>query len=145
VRKGYFGVGIYHNKFADNLGCLWRSAYAMRASFIFTIGKRYKHQRCDTARVERHTPLFHYEDYEGFINNVPTGCEVICVERCRDSHSLKDFTHPDRAIYLLGAEDYGLPEEVLQGRRTVSVPSKICLNLAVTGSIVMYDRKVKST
>ena len=27
---------------------------------------------------------------------------------------LKDFVHPDRAIYLLGSEDNGLPKSVLE-------------------------------
>jgi tRNA (guanosine-2'-O-)-methyltransferase len=42
--RGYYGIGIENVKTAENVGTLWRSAYILGASFIFTIGKRYKKQ-----------------------------------------------------------------------------------------------------
>lgn len=36
----YFGIGIFNAKTADNVGTLWRSAYQLGASFIFTVGER---------------------------------------------------------------------------------------------------------
>ena len=41
---GYFGIGIYQAKRFENVGVLWRGAYQLGASFIFTIGKRYRRQ-----------------------------------------------------------------------------------------------------
>jgi hypothetical protein len=34
--RGYFGIGIYHGKTEENIGTLWRSAYAYGADFVFT-------------------------------------------------------------------------------------------------------------
>ncbi len=143
MNRGYFGVGIYQTKDIQNVGCLWRTAYAMGASFIFTIGKRYQHDGTNTPRVERHTPLFNYKTFEDFFNNIPKNCIIICIEQHVRSHSIKNFVHPERAIYLLGAEDDGIPEEILNKYTILSIPSKICLNVAVAGSLVLFDRKMK--
>ena len=52
--------------------------------------------------------------------------------------------HPRRACYLLGAEDFGLKKEALDlCHQVVRIPSKFCLNVSTTGSIVMFDRNSK--
>lgn len=38
MKRGYFGIGVYHSKNADNIGTLWRSAAIFGADFIFTNG-----------------------------------------------------------------------------------------------------------
>ena len=37
---GFFAVGVYNSKSADNVGTLWRSAFQLGAAYIFTIGAR---------------------------------------------------------------------------------------------------------
>jgi tRNA(Leu) C34 or U34 (ribose-2'-O)-methylase TrmL len=44
----YFEIGIYHPKTRNNVGTLWRSAYQLGASGLFTIGRRYERQSSDT-------------------------------------------------------------------------------------------------
>jgi tRNA G18 (ribose-2'-O)-methylase SpoU len=59
---------------------------------------------------------------------------------------LEDFEHPDRAVYVLGSEDTGLPESVVRACALhVSLPSvrSPSFNVAVAGSILMYDRYAK--
>jgi tRNA G18 (ribose-2'-O)-methylase SpoU len=60
--------------------------------------------------------------------------------------TLDNFQHPQRVIYLLGAEDEGIPSEILKNHRSIEIksPKKFCLNVAVAGSIVMYDRFIKN-
>jgi tRNA G18 (ribose-2'-O)-methylase SpoU len=54
------------------------------------------------------------------------------------------FRHPDRAVYLLGNEQIGLSKRVLsQCHSLISLPGHFSLNVAVAGSIVMYDRVSK--
>ena len=56
---------------------------------------------------------------------------------------LKSFVHPERAIYLLGAEDHGLPGEIMDKcHKIISIETirTESFNVAVAGSIVMYDR-----
>lgn len=141
--RGYFGIGVYHIKSEVNLGTLWRSAYIYEADFIFTVGKRYKKQASDTLKTWRHVPLLHFNDYPDLKEHVPYSCPIVCIEIADNAVSLPTYVHPERAIYLLGAEDHGLPESVAWGHTVLEIPSKLCLNVAVAGSIVMYDRYVK--
>lgn len=120
---------MYHPKTTENIGTLWRSAHNFGADFIFTIGKRYQKQASDTTKASRH---------------IPHGCQIVFVEQTEGARNLKDAVHPETAAYVLGAEDYGVPEDLMRGYQKVQIESPMCLNVAVAGSIVMYDRKVKS-
>jgi tRNA(Leu) C34 or U34 (ribose-2'-O)-methylase TrmL len=141
--RGYFGIGIYHSKAEVNIGTLWRSAFIYDASFVFTIGRRYKKQASDTVKTWRHIPLLHFGSFDDLKNHGPYNCPIVCVETADKAVTLPRFSHPERAIYLLGAEDHGIPAEVMRGRSVVAIPARLCLNVAVAGSIVMYDRYVK--
>ena len=143
-KRGYFGIGVYHPKTTENIGTLWRSAHNFGADFIFTIGKRYKKQACDTTKAERHIPLYEYDTFEDFKNNLPKGCRIVCIEQSEKSRELSISTHPETAVYLLGAEDYGIPEKYMEGNQRVFINTPMCINVAVAGSIVMYDRQVKT-
>jgi len=143
--EGYFGIGIYHPKTEMNVGTLWRSAYQFGASFIFTIGARYKKQASDTSKTWRKIPLIQFEDHETFISSRFYDCSVYYIEFNDRSRPLKEVHHPERCIYVLGAEDYGIPESIMKGKPVIDIPSQRdqCFNVAVAGSIVMYDRFTK--
>lgn len=143
-RRGYFGIGIFNGKNADNLGTLWRSAHILGADFIFTIGKRYTMQCTDTTKARKHIPMFHYDSWEDFLAHTPNDCPVCAVELDDRAESLPQYKHPERCVYLLGAEDFGIPRPVLDRcRDVVQIPGRFCYNVAVAGSIVMYDRLFK--
>lgn len=144
MKKGYFGIGIYETKEAENVGTLWRSAMNFGADFIFTIGARYKYQRTDTTKAWRNVPLFAYKDWEDFVAHIPKDADLVFVEQTEDSHEIKDFIHPKQGLYILGAEDHGIPLEIMRGHRKVEIDTPMCLNVAVAGSIIMYDRQIKS-
>ena len=142
--RGYFGIGIYHNKFGANLGTLWRSAYQLGADFIFTVGARYEEQASDTTKAWRHIPLYRYVDWRDFREHIPRACELVGVEM--EGIDIGHFLHPERTIYLLGAEDQGLPDAIKRECRIIlSLPSirRDSYNVAVAGAIVMFDRMSK--
>jgi len=143
--RGYFAIGIYHPKTSTNMGTLWRSAYIFGASFIFTIGRRYQKQASDTVKAYRHIPLYNFLDFQDFHKFLPYDCQIVCVEIADNSIALHKFNHPERAIYLLGAEDEGIPKEILKNYQIIQIISDLpfCLNVAVAGSIVMHDRFIK--
>lgn len=143
MKRGYFGIGIYHPKTTENIGTLWRSAHNFGADFIFTIGKRYQKQASDTTKAERHVPLYEYVTYEDFKNNLPKGCQIVFIEQTDKAKDLKDTSHPEACVYVLGAEDQGVPEELMKGHQVTFIDTPMCLNVAVAGSIVMYDRSIK--
>jgi tRNA G18 (ribose-2'-O)-methylase SpoU len=125
----------------DNIGTLWRTAYQLGAAGVFTIGKRYKKQASDPFQVPRHIPLRNYADFDTFLQNRPSGALLVGIEQ--DGTALTTFDHPPQAVYLLGAEDYGLPAQVIEKcHAIVSLEAMIrsSYNVAVAGSIVMYDR-----
>jgi tRNA G18 (ribose-2'-O)-methylase SpoU len=138
----YFEIGIYHTKKEVNVGTLWRSAYQLGASGIFTIGRRYSQQASDTCKAQRSIPLRHYVDFADFQNHRPIDAFLIGVEM--GGTPLGRFAHPKRCIYLLGAEDYGLPAEILgacQGIVSIESINLNSYNVAVAGSLVMYKRQ----
>lgn len=142
--RGFFEIGIFHGKTEVNIGTLWRSAFQLGAAGIFTIGRRYKTQSSDTVKAARHIPLRNYNTVHELIEALPDSCPLIGIEM--GGPRLEHFSHPPRACYLLGAEDHGLPDSVLQlCHRTVSIGSMrtASFNVAVAGSLVMYDRMVK--
>lgn len=144
MKRGYYAIGIYEPKTETNIGTLWRSAHNFGADFIFTIGKRYKKERGDTTKADRHIPLYNYKDWNDFVSHLPIGSEIVCIEQVVGARNIKDVSHPERAVYVLGAEDYGIPEEKMRGHQKVFIDTPMCLNVAVAGSIVLFDRKNKT-
>lgn len=141
---GYFGIGVYQVKRAQNVGMLWRGAWQLGAAFLFTIGTRYKPTSDDVFQTWKQVPLFRYETFEQMTTASAYSCQLVGVEM--GGTSLPDFVHPDRAVYLLGAEDGGLPNDIRdQCHQVISIPAMRyeSYNVAVAGTLVMYDRMVK--
>lgn len=139
--RGYFGVGVFQPKTAENVGVLWRGAYQLGAEFLFTIGRRYSRQASDTPKTWRHMPLFHYESFETFRKTLPMECLLVAVEM--DGAPLHSYQHPERCIYLLGAEDHGLPVALLERchqRVSIEAIRAESYNVAQAGTLVMYER-----
>lgn len=114
------------------------------AAFLFTTGTRYKPQSDDVYKSWLRVPLFRYATFDQMLESAAYSCLVIGVEI--GGESLPNFVHPERAVYLLGAEDGGLPTEIAaRCHRLVSIPAVrvASYNVAVAGTLVMYDRMVK--
>ena len=63
------------------------------------------------------------------------------VELLDEAVDLPSFRHPLRAAYVLGPEQGELsPELLARCDHVVRIPSSFCVNLAMAGAIVMYDR-----
>ena len=140
--RGFYGIGIWHGKTEHNIGTLWRNAYIFGASFVFTVGTRYRRQASDTLKAVRHVPLYHYADIDDLIAHLPNSCPLIGVELTDDAQDVATFKHPQRACYLLGAEDHGLSPNVLaQCHSLIKLPGKYSMNVAVAGTLIMYERQ----
>ena len=142
---GYFEIGIFQPKHWENVGTLWRTAWQLGAAGIFTIGAKPKRQITDVLRVDKRIPLRCYEDFDAFLAARPQGAQLIGVEM--GGTALKTFTHPIRAVYLLGSEVNGLPKEIIARCEhvleieSVNYPS---YNVSVSGALVMYHRLISS-
>lgn len=141
MSRGFFEIGIWHPKSSENVGTLWRSAYQLGASGVFTVGARYRRQASDTVKTDRQIPMRHFSDIDDLLRTLPRGAPLVAVEM--GGKPLTTFKHPPCAIYLLGAEDHGIAPDVLarchhmvslEAARTASY------NVAIAGALVMYDR-----
>ena len=143
--RGFSAIGIWHPKTAHNVGSLWRSAGLYGAAFVFTVGHRYAKQPSDTQHTTLHTPLFHYTDLDDLVEHLPHSCPLIGVEMDPRATALSRFTHPERGAYLLGAEDHGLPPQVLDRcHRLVEIetPAPQSMNVACAGAVLLHHRHV---
>ena len=143
-QNGFYGIGLFHSVKALNIGTLWRSAYILGASFIFTIGNRYCRQPGDVTRTWTKIPLFHHDTFEDFYSHLAHDTRLVGVEMGKTAVALDRFDHPLRAVYLLGNEQLGLSPGVMEKCHClVKLPGAFSLNVAVAGSLVMYDRVSK--
>lgn len=142
--RGYFAIGAERSSKALNLGNLMRSAHAFGASFTFTIGAQYRalEARADTSKGELHLPHYNWDNPNQMV--LPKGCKLVGIELLDAAAALPSFRHPLQAAYVLGPEKGSLSDELLAlCDYTVKIPTSFCVNVAMAGAIVMYDR-VKS-
>lgn len=141
--RGFTGVVCWQPKHETNVGTLWRTAYLYNASFIGTIGRRYKRQASDTPNTPMRIPMFTYTDVDDLKAHLPFGCVLVGVELSDTAIPLDKFFFPPNVCLLLGAEDHGLPSSVLAKCHSVIQipgPKEWSMNMAVAGSIALYSR-----
>ena len=145
---GYFGIGIVKPKHDANVGTLWRSAWQLGAAFIFTVAARYKHkyEASDTTQSHKQLPLHKHDDWGDFAKSSPHGAVLVAIEM--GGTPLQDFAHPPRAVYVLGSEDNGLNRPIVEACQChVALPKwfgrSASYNVAMAGTLVMYDRMIK--
>jgi tRNA G18 (ribose-2'-O)-methylase SpoU len=139
--RGYFAIGAERISKALNLGNLMRSAHGFGASFTFTIGASYAAMEAssDTSKGTQHLPHYNWKNVAELA--LPQGCRLVGVELLDEAIDLPSFCHPLRAAYVLGPERGSLSSELLERcDYRVRIPCNFCVNLAMAGAIVMYDR-----
>ncbi len=142
--RGYFAIGAERMSKSLNLGNLMRSAHGFGAHFTFTVGATYQalEARADTSKGQWHLPHYNWGGLDDMA--LPSGCKLVGVELIDAAIDLPSFRHPLRAAYVLGPERGSLsPELVARCDYVVKIPTSFCVNVAMAGAIVMYDR-VKS-
>lgn len=144
----YFGVGIYQPKNGWNIGAVMRSAGCFGASFVVASGDRFKSHNADfrnmdTEMARKRIPLF--LGVPSLYPFIPHDCEIVVLERNKESVSLPEFSHPRRSFYVFGPEDGEVPDDLFGGREkhSVHIPSSGSLNLGSAAYITMYDRIAK--
>jgi tRNA G18 (ribose-2'-O)-methylase SpoU len=139
--RGYFGIGAERISKPLNLGNLVRSAHAFGASFVFTLGAdpRAYDFFSDTSKANDHLPRYQWESAGEML--LPLDCRLVGIELLDEAVDLPSFPHPLRAAYVLGPELGSLsPELLARCDHVVRIPTAFCINVAMAGAIVMYDR-----
>jgi len=139
--RGYFAIGAERMSKSLNLGNLMRSAHGFGASFTFTVGATYRALEAfaDTSKTQLHVPHYNWATLEDMA--LPQGCKLVGVELLDTATDLPSFRHPLKAAYVLGPEQGSLSDKLLERcDYVVRIPTKFCVNVAMAGAIVMYDR-----
>jgi tRNA G18 (ribose-2'-O)-methylase SpoU len=140
--RGYFGIGAEGISKAVNLGNLTRTANAFGASFVFLVDPDVRLRDAlatDTSGTAGQLPLYQFPSVEAL--TLPRGCLLVGVELVDEAIELPSFRHPQCAAYVFGPERSSLsPAMQARCRHLVRIPTRFCVNLAVAGAIVMYDR-----
>lgn len=139
--RGYFAIGAERISKTGNMGNLVRSAHAFGASFFFTVDAHYrlKGAHSDTSDAGSNIPFYDWETVGDVM--LPKGCDLVGVELMDESIDLPSFYHPKRAAYVLGPEAGSLSDEMRERCTSfIRIPTAFCINVAMAGAIVMYDR-----
>ena len=85
------------------------------------------------------------------IDDLEAGSVPVCVEITDGAEDLRDFVHPDKALYVFGPEDGDVPKGIRHVcHRFVRIPAadpheRTPYNLAFSVGAVLYDRLYKIT
>lgn len=139
-----FAIAAWETTKEHNVGTLVRTAHAAAASEVILLGEReWNVQAAKTSDL--YTEIVQLDaDIESFRAHLKArGWNLVAVELSEGSVNLFDAVYPERPCFLLGAELDGVPQELLDDAELiVQIPQwglVPCLNLAVAGSIVVYD------
>ncbi len=139
--RGYFGIGVERLSKPTNAGNLFRTAHAFGGSFVFTVNTLPHKERLysDTSNSFENMPYYAWDTVDEMM--LPKGCALVGIELLDDAIDLPEFRHPRSCAYVLGPEQGSLSEAVLEKcQYTIKIPAKFCVNVAIAGAIVMYDR-----
>lgn len=140
--RGYACVALHMPKTAINVGSALRAAFVYDASLIVTSGQRYSPVSSDTMKAYRHIPFLQAQDV---FDVIPYDCVPIAVDLLPGAHPLPTYRHPERAFYIFGPEDGTLGSKITDRcRDSIMVPTRLCMNLAATVNVVLYDRLMKT-
>jgi tRNA G18 (ribose-2'-O)-methylase SpoU len=130
-----------------NVGSLVRTAHAVAAEEVILVGG--PEWNVEAARTaELYTTITRLTSARELLEHLAARrFQLVAVELDQRSVSLFDCVYPERPCFLLGAELGGLPDELLaRAELVVQIPQwglVPSLNLAVAGSIVLYDHLAK--
>lgn len=141
--KGFASIGLVRPKNPMNIGGVLRGAFCYGAKLVAIQGDRTPiRHAADTPQAWQHIPVLRGNDLRALI---PYDAVPVAVDLVEGAVQLPAFQHPKRAFYVFGPEDGTLGTETLSWcPLRVMVPTAMCMNLAATVNVVLYDRMAKA-
>jgi tRNA G18 (ribose-2'-O)-methylase SpoU len=143
ARRLPYGVAIDNPDKETNIGNLFRTAHSFLCGEIVIVGSP-RYQGAGSHGIERFERIRHFPDRSAFRAWLPgSGYTAVAVEIHPTAARLDRFEFPQRPLFVLGSELYGLSEELL-----AVCPLKVmipqfglmpCLNVNIACSIVLYQ------
>lgn len=143
--RGFSAIGFDRIKSEGNFGGVIRAAHCYRVALIAVAGDRLDAERIvncpmNNTRGERHIPTL----IGDLKQCLPFGCVPVAVDLIDGAVELQNYQHPQRAFYLFGPEDGTLAPEIVDWcQDKIYIPTRLCMNLAATVNVVLYDRLAK--
>ena len=148
--------------FPHNVGNALRACALLGAGTLYWTGNRVpppdrwpegaRLPREERMKCYRNTQLRHLAGSSlAHIDDLEAGSVPVCVEITDGAEDLRDFVHPDEALYVFGPEDGDVPKGVRHAcHRFVRIPAadpheRTPYNLAFSVGAVLYDRLYKVT
>jgi tRNA G18 (ribose-2'-O)-methylase SpoU len=145
--ENFFGVLIENPKVPQNSSIVFRTAVGLgNVDFIGTVGTKYHDCHSNVVKAQRILPCWNFPDFKTFHGQLPMNCVIVGAEIDERSVPIENFVWPDRCVLLLGNEKDGLSKEARSGcHKLVKLPNprELSFNLAMAGSMLMYDRYCK--
>lgn len=143
MRRGFAAIGLVRPKSHENVGAVLRAAFCYEVAMVAIQGDRSPVRSClDTPKAWRHIPVLRGDDLHSLI---PFDAVPVAVDLVEDATPLPAFQHPQRAFYVFGPEDGTLGKAHLDWcKHRVMVPTRMCMNLAATVNVILYDRLAKA-
>ena len=143
--RGYACIGLVNPKNPINVGAVLRASGCYEVGLVVVSGKRpskyFGRIPTDTQKAYRHIPVLRTENIK---DGLPYDCVPIAIDITDAAEPLMNFVHPERAMYIFGAEDMTLGKEITKWcKHTLYIPTVYCMNLAATVNVVLYDRMNK--
>jgi tRNA(Leu) C34 or U34 (ribose-2'-O)-methylase TrmL len=142
-------VALVDPKFPHNVGAAVRAASCYGIRQVWFSGSRVQLRGPRGHRLPREERMRGYQEVElrqseAFFDAFDRDVVPVAVEVRAGSESLIDFEHPEKALYVFGAEDGSLGKAVLRHcHRFVIIPTRHCTNLAAAVYTMLYDRHAK--
>jgi tRNA(Leu) C34 or U34 (ribose-2'-O)-methylase TrmL len=142
-------VALVDPKFPHNVGAAVRAASCYGIRQVWFSGDRVQLRGDRGYRLPREERMRGYQEVElrhseAFFDAFEGDVVPVAVEVRTNSESLIEFEHPEKALYVFGAEDGSLGKAVLRHcHRFVIIPTRHCTNLAAAVYTTLYDRHAK--
>lgn len=145
MSNNFVGVGLLNPKSPSNVGSVMRAAGCYRVDAVFYTGTRYDRAAAfctDTHQAASRIPLSKVDE---LLCAAPASARIVCVEFVEGAEPLPNYQHPENALYIFGPEDGSIDQAIIdRASSVVYVPTDMCMNLAASVNVLLYDRLAKS-
>lgn len=146
------GIALLSPKYTQNVGATVRAAACYGADEVWYTGSRIPDVSTKQDRLPRELRMKAYEHVslrhtERLFDQLGPEVVPIAIELLPGSQPLTSFVHPENVVYVLGPEDGSIPSVARRHcHQFVYVPTidGMCMNLAATVNVVLYDRLAKN-
>lgn len=142
-------VAMFDPRYPHNVGAAVRAASCFGLKQVWLQGTRVANEVWASKRLPREERMKGFSDVEILLEDrpfehFPSDAVPVAIELLPGSENLFEFEHPEKAIYIFGPEDGGVPRQVRgMCHRRVFIPTLHCTNLAAAVYLVLYDRAMK--